>query len=166
MDGFLVDGTCTVRLSVYGKKQTKLQTVTGIGGTFIVDQSCTLSMSDPLTASIQITVICNGHDKAGVCYLSLSDLHRGVPQTRTHALVTAIRSANPQPSGFITTTLQSNNYGSFAPPPSASDETKYVRLRRYYSSYLHRELATVDVLYANMLNVDVHLQRLVQMYGP
>lgn len=166
-NGLLIDGTCTVEVSVVdGSRRSRMQAVSGVKGEFIVQQSCVLRVRDAFTAMVQLTVYANGRNKVGICYLSLSDLHRGVPQRRTHTLVAHARSAHPIPAGYIHVTLLSDNFGSDTQPQSHSEEEKYTRLRHYVAYYMPAELATVAVRFATLLNVDAYLQRLVTTHGP
>lgn len=168
-DGFLAEGTCTVKVKVNGHTRAKVRSIEGSHGDFAFDASTTnlrFTVDNPITTVLRICVQLNGKVKSGECYLSLLDLHRSVPKERTLMLVTNARTSNAQAVGLINIAVTSETFGSAAPPPSDEDLAQHARLMRYFYYYLPADLALVDVKYAATLNVEAYLSILVEKYGP
>ncbi|PWV17219.1 hypothetical protein C3747_19g145 [Trypanosoma cruzi] len=169
LNGQLVaSGLCFVKVRVGRRTLHRTKSVPGANGCFNIDEECSLTIPHPTKQTLRITVHADtkGTFNCGECELSLLDLHQDVVQERTHFIVKNTGLPLATPVGYITISLLSNNFGSLVSPMDRSDESQYVRLRNYYYYYLREQLHLVDVKYGGIFNVEAHIQRLTEKYGP
>lgn len=167
-DCLVESGACFVKVKIDRKVCCCTQAVQGVNGVFNMNQECTLTVSQPTTKLLRLTVHieADGTFKCGECVFSLADLNQNIVQERTHFIVKNATLPSATAVGYITLSLLSYNFGSVVTSLDMCDESQYERLRDYYYFYLPEELHAVDVRYSKTLNMEAYIRRLTEKHGP
>ncbi|ORC90366.1 uncharacterized protein TM35_000081640 [Trypanosoma theileri] len=164
----VLSGTCFVKIKEEKKTHYCTRSVQGANGIFIFNEDCMLTISRPLIKTLRVVVHIeeNGIQKCGECVLSLADLHQNAIQERTHFIVKNAGLPTAIPTGYITISLLSDNFGSLVSPYCENNGSSYERLRDYYYYYIREQLHVVDVKFSTTLNVEEYVKKLTEKYGP
>ncbi|KEG14599.1 hypothetical protein DQ04_00381040 [Trypanosoma grayi] len=167
-DRLVISGSCFVKVKAGGKMRCCTKSVKGANGSFMMQEECHLSVSQPTTEKLRVGVYIDakGKYKCGECELSLADLHQSVAQERTHFIVKNCGLSTATPVGYVTISLFSSNFGSVVSPSTEDNDAQYTRLRDFYYYHRREQLHAVDVKFSTTFNVEALIQRLTEKYGP
>ncbi|EAN78364.1 hypothetical protein, conserved [Trypanosoma brucei brucei TREU927] len=168
-DGLVVaSGSCSMTAELGGRTVCRIPAVEGSNGFFNISGEFDVVIPQPLTQTLRLLVSVKAGSKRshGECVISFADVHRKAARGQAHYIVEGPGLPSASPIGYVTVSMSCDRCGRVGTPSDYADRSLYTRMRDYYYYYIRERLHVVNVTYSKKVDVDNHLRKLVEVYGP